>query len=123
MALLRQAGETWIVLDALDECSALDKNTPDRSSSRKVLLQWIEDLRRSGLNTHILVTSRPEMDIKSAIEGWARNEEIITLQSQLLEDDIKSYIYTKTKQMLRWKDRPDIQTEIESALIKKADGM
>lgn len=41
---------------------------------------------------HILVTSWPEIDIKSAIEVWARNEEIIPLQGQPVENDIKSYV-------------------------------
>ncbi|KAK3312589.1 nucleoside phosphorylase domain-containing protein, partial [Apodospora peruviana] len=111
---LQHAGEIWIVLDALDECSTRD--------NMNGLLPWIEDLRKSDLHIHILVTSRPEIDIKSVIEGWAGKEEIISVQGQPVENDIKSYVQAKTKLMWRWKDRQDIQQEVETALTK-AHGM
>ncbi|KAK4159781.1 putative nacht and ankyrin domain protein [Cladorrhinum sp. PSN259] len=61
LMMLQQVGETWIVLDALDECFT--------DSLRDGLLPWIEDLRKSDLDIHVLVTSRPETDIKPAIEN------------------------------------------------------
>ncbi|KAK4206015.1 ankyrin repeat protein, partial [Rhypophila decipiens] len=112
---LQQAGEIWIVIEALDECSKRD--------STDGLLSWIKDLRKSDLQVHILVTSRPEIDIKSAVEDWACDEEIIFLGGEPVENDIKSYVQARTKQVQRWKDRQDIQQEVETALTKDAHGM
>lgn len=114
---LQQAGEVWIVLDALDESSTRNNSVADG------LLAWIEDLRNSEWNIHILATSRPVTDIKLAVESWARNEEIVLLRSELIENDIESYVQARTKQMRRWKDRPDMQKEIETCLTQKANGM
>lgn len=115
LMMLQQAGEIWIVLDALDECSTRD--------STNGLLSWIKDLLKSDLHIHILVTSRPEIDIKSVIEGWARDEEIIPLSGQPVENDIKSYVQARIRKVQRWKDRQDIQQEVETCLTKKAHGM
>ncbi|KAF4436036.1 nacht and ankyrin domain [Fusarium acutatum] len=59
---LSAAGEVFILIDALDE----NKN---RSTQRYELLNWIESFRNEPVNTHLLVTSRPEHKIQSAIES------------------------------------------------------
>jgi hypothetical protein len=87
------------------------------------LFSWIKGLREIIANIHILVTSRPEQDIKAAFEGWADADKVIPLHSKLVSDDIAAYVKAKTSEMRRWKDRPDIQAEIERTLLQKADGM
>ncbi|KAK8113552.1 hypothetical protein PG984_014078 [Apiospora sp. TS-2023a] len=115
--MIQQAEEVWIVLDALDEC-------PKRNDeSAGGLLSWIHRLRHAGLNIHLLVTSRPEQDIKAAIEKFKYAPQIINLQSDLVKNDINAYIRTRTREMERWKTHPGVQREIEVALIEKADGM
>lgn len=116
-SMVQKAGELWIVLDPLDECSGR------KDGFAGGLLLWIRELRNAGLDIHLLVASRPEQDIQAAIESWADAEEIIPLQSGLVSDDINTYIKARTKAMPRWRSRPDIQEKIERALIKKADGM
>ncbi|KAF4546475.1 Ankyrin repeat protein [Lasiodiplodia theobromae] len=119
--MVQQAGEVWIILDALDECQTR------KGHSAEGLLSWIENIRSSQeRNVHILATSRPEQDIKSATERWARKKDIIPIQSDLVAEDIRAYIHTKVKEndgLSRWKTRPDVQGEIESALTQKAHGM
>lgn len=115
--MLQQVGEVWLILDALDECHLRD------DSFANGLLPWIKRVRGFGLNIHMLVTSRPEHDIRVAIEACSCDDEIIPLQSSLVEADIESYIKTKTTQMKRWQNRPDVQLEIENALVQKANGM
>ncbi|KAK8036681.1 hypothetical protein PG993_008664 [Apiospora rasikravindrae] len=115
--MLQKVGEVWLILDALDECYLRD------TSFANGLLPWIKRIRGSGVNVHMLVTSRPEYDIKAAIEGWACGDEIIPLQSSRVEADIKVYIKFKINQVDEWRTRPDIQKEIEDALIQKANGM
>lgn len=116
-SMVQQAGEVWLVLDALDEC------TGQNDGATSGLLLWISNLRNADLNVHILVTSRPQEDIKTAIGGWAQATEIVPLQSSRISDDINSFIKAKTKAMPRWQSRPDIHEEIETTLIEKANGM
>ncbi|KAH6655699.1 hypothetical protein BKA67DRAFT_534614 [Truncatella angustata] len=123
LALLRNMlqrqhdSEVWIVLDALDECHARNEGAASG------LMSYIKSLRDCTANVHLLVTSRPEHDLQSAIESWAHVSEIIPLQSTRVENDINSYIKAKTRQLGRWKGRPDIQNEIETVLSGKANGM
>lgn len=113
--MVRQAGEVWIVLDALDECG-----------SRDDLLPWLRDFRESEVNLHLLVTSRPEQDIESAIKCYASTEYIIAVQGELIDGDIDSYVRARVrshKGLERWQARPDIQGEIEADLLERANGM
>lgn len=115
--MLQKVGEVWLILDALDECYQRD------DSFANGLLQWIKRTRECVANIHILVTSQSLYDINAAFEGWACDEEIVHLQSRLVEADITAYIKGVTKQMKRWQNCPDIQWGIEDALIHKANGM
>lgn len=119
--MVQQAGEAWIILDALDEC----QTRKDYQDGR--LLPWVENLLGSRqTNIHLLVTSRPEQDIKSAIEKWARIQDIISIQSSKIVKDICSYVYASVRQherLSRWRSRPEIQEEIETTLIEKSHGM
>ena len=117
--MIRQAGEVWIVLDALDKC-------PSKDRRREALLEWVHTLHTGHRNVHLLATSRPEDDIHSAITQWAATESIIPLQSKLVEKDISSYIRWEVrnrKGLQRWEENKKVQQEIESALMEKADGM
>ncbi|KAF5521492.1 hypothetical protein CGCA056_v006881 [Colletotrichum aenigma] len=82
-AMVQQIGEVWIVLDALDECQT---RTGPRNEG---LLHWIERVLHSPqLNIHLLITSRPEHDIKSALERFVDDQ--IILQSDLVTEDIRA---------------------------------
>ncbi|KAH6646793.1 hypothetical protein BKA67DRAFT_611497, partial [Truncatella angustata] len=116
--MIHELREVWIVLDALDEC------TP-----RIELLSWMQDLAQNYQplsNVHILITSRPEQDIKSAIERHADNEQMIAIRDDLLEADIRNYVQARVREhegLKRWQGRSDIQDRIEASLLDKADGM
>ncbi|KXH45551.1 pfs domain-containing protein [Colletotrichum salicis] len=118
-AIAQQTGEVWIVLDALDECQ---KRT---GLSNEGLLYWIEGiLNLPQVNIHLLVTSRPEHDIKSALERYINNQ--IPLQSDLVTDDIRAYIHGTVRQhegFKRWRTREEILDEIEGHLMEKANRM
>ncbi|KAM0074821.1 hypothetical protein ACKRZS_013130 [Fusarium odoratissimum] len=119
--MARSIGELWIVLDALDECST------DERSAR--VLPWVKGLSNSEqFNTHIFVTSRPELDIEKGITAWERNKYATLLANKLIAEDICAYVKAKvrnpqSKLMERWKQRDDILNEIETVLLKKANGM
>jgi len=119
--MIERAGEVWIVLDAIDEC-AERKGGPTEG-----LLLWMRDLVKWGKsNVHCLVTSRPEQDIRAELSGLTTGKSRISIQSDLVNDDILAYICTKVRDgegLKRWRGRPDIQKEIEEHLAKKAEGM
>ncbi|KAJ1329892.1 ankyrin repeat domain-containing protein 50 [Microdochium nivale] len=116
-SMIEQAGEIWIVLDALDECG--ERN----DESAYGLFPWIKSLGNINSNVHLLVTSRPEQDIQAAFETWDRASEVIPLKSDLVSDDISAYIKEQTAAITRWRNRPDIREKIETTLVAKAGGM
>ena len=120
MAVLQQeileSGEMFIILDALDECT-----------DRFELLETIEEIYQWNLgNLHFLVTSRREKDIGETLGPIAGNDKLISIQSALVNDDIRSYIQQRLRTdrpLKRWQSRLDVQSEIENALMGKAAGM
>ncbi|KAK8040286.1 hypothetical protein PG991_000074 [Apiospora marii] len=106
--MVRHAGESWIVLDALDECQAQDNR----------LFTWIQTFRNANLNIHFLATSQPKQDLQTRIEKWA-GVEIIVLDSDRIWGDINSYIKARTKQMVRWQYLPEVRKEIEDKLVPR----
>jgi hypothetical protein len=112
----------YIILDALDECP----NTTGIPSARKQvldLLKDIVDLRLSDL--HLCVTSRPEIDIRTALEPLAFHPVSLHDQSgqkKDIEDYIRSVVYEDSDTtMRRWRDK-DKELVIET-LTERADGM
>jgi len=113
-------GSFYIIIDALDEC-------PDISgvrSAREKVLDLIDELVNLNLpNVRICVASRPEIDIRNALEP------LKPLQISLHDQDgqkndiieyIKSVIHSDRK-MKNWREE-DKQLVIDT-LSDKADGM
>nr|RBQ91348.1 hypothetical protein FVER53263_09390 [Fusarium verticillioides] len=116
--MLSLAGEVFIVIDALDEYE-------NRSIQRHELLAWIERFGIEPVNAHLLVTSRPEHDIKTSIETWANSGSIISLQTDNVGRDISDYvrdIVIKSPSFARWHGHTSTLDDIVNALTTKADG-
>ncbi|EXA34184.1 hypothetical protein FOVG_14620 [Fusarium oxysporum f. sp. pisi HDV247] len=117
--MLSVGGEVFIVIDALDEYQ-------NRSTQRDELLTWIESFRNGPVNTHLLVTSRPEHEIETSIETWADSDSIISLRTDNLGRDISHYVrdvVTKSTSFRRWHGQTSIQDNIVNTLTAKADGV
>jgi Cdc6-like AAA superfamily ATPase len=122
LQMVNQAKDVYVVLDALDECK-----TRKGSPSEGILL-WLKNLvQLDQRNVHLLVTSRPEHDIKTVLSTVAKSgENIIPIQSDLINDDIRSYVHTRVREdngLKRWRSRQEVFEEIETQLMKKANGM
>jgi hypothetical protein len=116
--MIQQTDEVWIVLDALDEC-----NTRNGSLTQG-LLSWVEELRTPESKVHLLVTSRPEEDIRAGISKCARANEMIRIKTEAITGDIRAYVHTRVGERLdRWRTRPEVQDEIETRLMEKSNGM
>ncbi|KAH9016032.1 hypothetical protein EDB85DRAFT_1828171, partial [Lactarius pseudohatsudake] len=122
MLALPGQGPIYIILDALDECP----NTSGIPPARRQVLDLIKDLIGLQLpNLHIYITSRPEIDIRSALEPLAFHPVSIHEQSgqkKDIEDYIRSVVYAGSDTaMRRWRDK-DKELVIET-LTDRADGM
>jgi Cdc6-like AAA superfamily ATPase len=119
--MIEQVKEVWIILDALDECCTR-KGPPTEG-----LLSWIREVLNSEQRSvHLLVTSRPEQDIISVVSEFASKDDIVPIRSDLITDDIRAYVHTRVRQqegLKRWRSEPEVQDEIETRLMEKADGM
>jgi Cdc6-like AAA superfamily ATPase len=107
--------QSYVVLDALDECS-------DRAELMQVI-EMIIGWQLDGL--HLLVTSRKEQDIQQSLSNLVQDRDMICLQSDLVDLDIRSYVRHRLsidRDLGKWKDS-DIRGHIETTLIKGAHGM
>jgi hypothetical protein len=113
-------GEIYIVVDALDECP----NFSGYPTPREHALMVIQELVDLGLpHVHFCITSRPEIDIRDALESLAAHD--VSLheqagQNQDISDYIKSVVHSDPK-MRRWREE-DKELVIKT-LIRKAGGM
>lgn len=114
--IMRGFVETYLILDALDECL-----------ERHELLDSIGELALwNDANVHILITSRREKDIEELMEPLCGDNSTVPIQSMLVNADIRAYIHGRLqtdRTLKRWRDRPEIRSEIENKLMDKADGM
>ncbi|KAF2175541.1 hypothetical protein K469DRAFT_610300, partial [Zopfia rhizophila CBS 207.26] len=111
-SILKAAGETYLILDALDECS-----------ERAELLEVLREIVEWGLeNLHISVTSRGEKDIEEALIGLHSAQ--FRLEGKGVNEDIREYVHRTILKDTRLKKWPaEVQTEITSLLTGKAGEM
>jgi hypothetical protein len=114
--MIQQSPQSYIILDALDECG-----------KRAELMDILESMAGWRLESlHILVTSRKERDIELSLEDFVDKQNTICLQSELVDKDIHTYIRQRLsddKSLKKWRNDRYIQQEIETALMEGAHGM
>ncbi|KAF9775766.1 hypothetical protein IL306_006108 [Fusarium sp. DS 682] len=114
---IQASKETYILIDALDEC-------PDHLGERKQLLGFIKGLMDLELpNLHVLVTSRREQDIDRALSQRGTCPPL-SIQTSVVDEDIQSYVRSEISQddiMSRWP--PALQEEVHRELVSRANGM
>jgi hypothetical protein len=113
-------GPIYIIVDAVDECP----NFPGRPSAREEVLELIEELVDSKLpNVHLCVASRPEMDIRMALESLTSLK--ISLHDENgQKEDIMDYIKSvvrSDRNMRRW--REEDQNLVIDTLSQNVNGM
>lgn len=112
--ILKEFKETFIILDALDECT-----------EREELLDTISRIAKWDLShLHVLATSRNEREIDEAFISWLSEQDRVSIQNSMVNDDIRSYVEKVLQtdpRMNRWP--PTARDEIQTALMSKANGM
>ena len=106
---------TFIVLDALDECTEREK-----------LLNWIETVvlenfeKDINLGLHLIVTSRPEQEIEDKLKSYHH----LDLVKESENHDLVAYVDYQLQHdsdLKKWNS--DTQEQIKLTLMKQADGM
>jgi len=122
MLTLEAQHPSYIIMDAIDECPIT--STSSVPSPREEVLGLIEELVGLHLpNLHICVTSRPELDIRTVLEPFARNHVSLhdeSGQKQDIADYVRSFVDSDLR-MRRWPDE-DRELVIKT-LPEKAGGM
>ncbi|KAE9383217.1 hypothetical protein BT96DRAFT_93841, partial [Gymnopus androsaceus JB14] len=125
-SMLQVLPNVYLVFDALDEC-------PEATRHKDLfpILQKLIGFKKEGF--HLLVTSRPEQDIKKVIMSnltqdldLAKSQEIIHHVLDLDKttdhaDDIHHYISKKVSMMEDWSTA--LRETVQTSLVSKADGM
>ncbi|KAI9442625.1 ankyrin repeat-containing domain protein [Lactarius indigo] len=120
--MLKQLGKSplYIILDALDECPHAI-GTPSARERVLRLIKKLVDLRYP--NVYICVTSRPESDIRAALDPLAPHR-ISIHEEDGQKEDIANYINSFVHSdiaMQRW--RAEDKELVINTLSKKTDGM
>ena len=113
---------TYIIIDALDE----SPNAPGIPSPRERVLQLVKELAENCVpNSRICVTSRPEIDIRRALEPLISSRVSLHEQSgqkEDIEDYVRSVVYSSSKQFMgRW--RTEDKELVIKTLSERANGM
>lgn len=113
---LEICGESFVIIDALDEC--ID------NGRRTEILTLLTELSKWALsNLHVLVTSRKEPDIEKSLTPLLTLRPIC-IQTDQIQNDLRLYVRThlrKDSDLAKWS--PKIKQEIEETLIEGANGM
>jgi hypothetical protein len=103
---------TFVILDALDECSEREK-----------ILNWIQTFvleKDINLGLHLVVTSRPEQEIEDKLKSY----HYLDLVEESENHDLVAYLDYQLKNDSDLKKcNSDTQGEIKLTLMKQADGM
>ena len=113
---------TYLIIDALDECS----NISGIPTPRKRVLQLLKELVDLHIpNLHICVASRLESDIRDVLEPLTSRR--VSLHDQVgqkkdIEDYVRSVVYSNSEPIMRgWKK--EVKELVIDMLSERADGM
>ena len=112
--VLRDVPSLFVVVDALDECVERNEMTG--------LLSMLKVY--GSANTHILVSSRQEPDIK---EGLLQAEPLqIEMTEKMIHHDIERFIekrIARSQRLSKWCKKADVNHKLHSTLLEGANGM
>ena len=103
---------TFIILDALDECTEREK-----------LLNWIQTFIQENdknLGLHLIVTSRPEQEIEDKFKSF----DYLDLVKESENHDLVAYLdyqLQNDSDLQKWNS--ETQEQIKLKLMEQADGM
>ncbi|KAL1793099.1 hypothetical protein ACET3X_008081 [Alternaria dauci] len=113
LALLKESKLSYLVVDALDECS---------EDQREQILEGFRRITQSLPETRLLITSRKEADIEDLLSSWRVTRFAIGIES--VNADIDLYVKNALDTDRKLVKLPSTtKKEIEDEFRKKSDGM
>ena len=115
LSSIGQYDETFLVLDALDEC-------PESEEARRSILDGLERLARKASNLKVLATSRELLDIREHMDSFGAD--VLPISTQPVDADIERYVgneLSRDRKLSRLDG--DLKTLIMKTFAEKADGM
>jgi hypothetical protein len=115
-SIIQEFPQSYIVLDALDECT--------HRTELMTILERVAEWKLDKL--HVLVTSRKEHEIERSLESIVTTQNTICLQSEVVDRDISTYVCQRLfddKTLSKWQKDSQIRHQIETALMNGAHGM
>ena len=109
LRILDGFSSTFIILDALDECTEREK-----------LLNWIQTFIFEELQLHLIVTSCPEQEIKDKFKSC----HYLDLVEESEDNDLVAYLdyqLQNDSDLQKWNS--ETQEQIKLTLLEQADGM
>jgi hypothetical protein len=116
-SMLLENTQTFIIIDALDECPNIGDDRADLCSILQQLHSWAHP------RLHLLVTSRKEVDLCEALESLVTFPPI-SIQGSVVKSDIRRFVRSQLEsdsKLKKWSD--EIKEEVEKALIEGAGGI
>jgi hypothetical protein len=116
-SVLRQLGQSYVIIDGIDECPIEANERFNVMSLLGVLWEW-------GLpNLNVLVTSRWETDISRIVVPLLTHPPPIEICAEQIEGDIRLFLKKQLKVLdTQIPDLGDIKDMIETTLLERANG-
>lgn len=108
--------ETFLILDALDECT----DQPKLLADIEIIVGW-EDI-----DLHLLVTSRREQVIEGSLDALIGDQASMCIDSAVVSADIRVYVHYRlraNRKLKRWQKDLEVSQEIKDNIVDTADGM
>jgi ankyrin repeat protein len=119
--LLNESKHTYIIVDALDEFL---NQTPLTTGNRGKVIKFLEGLcRTSHGGTHILVTSRRENDIETAVKEIEVPKNIVLMDTKEINIDIKTFLMISLREHPYKEWTGKLKKLVAKTLTSKADGV
>lgn len=118
--MIREMDQTYIVVDALDECGT------QTDAEQSDVLSWAGGLDVALKDSHLLVTSRKQDNSGAGLEGLIRAEHNLDIPHESLVADVRKYVYARLREddrFVQWRMMPYVQQQIETTVTQRADGM
>jgi hypothetical protein len=109
--------QTYIIVDALDECPNTEDERAELCNILKTMHSW------NCERLHILVTSRKEADLMESLQPIV-TQEPIGIQGSVVDADIRKFVRTQLQVNSRFsKLSGELRAEIEQTLVKNSGRM
>ncbi|KAI1197706.1 hypothetical protein F5X97DRAFT_170866 [Nemania serpens] len=116
LKIIDQSPRTFIIIDALDECSNSQLQNDILTFAQQLLENVTTDL-------YILITSRPEVDIELAVSRMPVMKRQVAFNTQKVNNDIRSHLISLTGELPYSKWSGELRNHVVNYITQRSDGI